>query len=211
MKNLPAVAILAILLTALVATAAEQPPAVNETFDVPLSKQWTKQVGSWKVEDGALKASQQAADEHVCAFRYRHPLQDADIQVDFKPAGARVFHVGFDPVPGELDKKGHLFAVVITNKKMIVQLNRDKKIENSKNEVLAAADIDLVQGKEYTLMLHLRGDQVEADLKPVDRREWVKVTARHPTFHVKKPGLVFRVGGDDGQQIQLDRVRVWDR
>jgi len=194
-----------------IAAADEKAPAVDETFDAPLSKEWTRQFGSWKVEEGVLKAAQQAADEHVCAFRYRHPLQDADIQVDFKAAGSRLFHVGFDPAPGELEKQGHLFAVVISGKKMFIQLNRDKRDENSKNEILASADIGLVDGKEYSLLLHLKGDQVEANLKPVDQREWVKVSARHPTLHVKKPGLVFRVGGKDGQQIQLDRVRVWDR
>lgn len=194
-----------------VCVAEEKPPTVDETFDAPLAKSWTKQVGSWKVEDGKLKASQQASDEHVCAFRYIHPLQDADIQVDFKAEGAKVFHVGFDPAAGELDKKGHLFAVVMTPKKMIVQLNRDKNVENSKNEELASTEIDLVAGKSYTLMLHMQGDQVEANLKPVDQQDWVKVTAKHPTLHVKKPGIVFRVGGKDGEEIHLDRVRVWGR
>lgn len=191
--------------------ADEKPPSVDESFDAPLAKTWTKQFGSWKVEDGALQASQQASDEHIAAFRYAHPLQNADIQVDFKAAGARAFHVGFDPAAGELDKKGHLFAVVMTPQKMIVQLNRDKNVETSKNEALASAEIDLVSGKTYTLMLHMQGDQVEANLKPIDQQDWVKLTAKHPTFHVKKPGIVFRVGGKDGEEIHLDRVRVWDR
>ena len=202
---------MALSFTALSVGAAKKPPAVDESFDTPLAKTWTKQFGSWKVEEGALKASQQAADKHISAFRYRRPLQDADIQVDFKAAGAKVFHVGFDPAQGELDKKGHLFAVVMTANKMIVQLNRDKNVEASRSEELAAAEIDLVPGKTYSLLLKLKGDQVEANLKPADQQDWVKVTAKHPTFHVKKPGIVFRVGGQDSGEIHLDRVRVWDR
>ena len=28
-------------------------------------------------------------------------------------------------------------------------------------------------------------------------------------FYVKKPGLVFRMGGKDGQEVAFDKVKVW--
>jgi hypothetical protein len=190
--------------------AAEPKSIVDETFDAPLSKKWTKQTGAWKVEEGVLKVSQVKADNHIAAFRLSQPVQDARIQVDFTLKGAKVVHLGFDPAKGELKKKGHLYSVVLTQKKMIVQLSRDKNIEDSKNENLATAEIDLQQGKAYSLIVEMKGDQVDVELKQGGTSQSVKTTARHPSIHVKKPGLVFRVGGADGEELHLDRVRVWN-
>ena len=201
---------LLVMTIAVPVSAEEKAPVVDETFDAPLSKKWTKQNGAWKVESGALKVSQQKVDNHIAAFRYKHELQDATIQVDFQMQGARIFHLGFDPVKGELKKKGHLYSVVLTNNKMIVQLSRDKNIETSKNENLSTAEIDLVEGKTYSLMLKMKGDQVDVSLMQKGSSQSVKATARHPSFHVKKPGLVFRVGGADDKTVHLERVRVWN-
>lgn len=209
MKSLFAFAFVATLLCGSL-TAAEPKPVVDETFDAPLSKKWTKQTGAWKVEEGVLKVSQLKADNHIAAFRLRQPIQDARIQVDFTLHGAKVVHLGFDPAKGELKKKGHLYSVVLTPKKMVVQLHRDKNIEESKNENLATAEIDLQQGKTYSLVLAMKGDQVDVELKQQGTSQSVKTSARHPSIHVKKPGLVFRVGGADDRELHLDRVRVWN-
>jgi len=192
------------------AFAADPMPIADETFDAPLSEKWSKQTGAWKVEKGVLKASQLKADNHIAAFRFAQPIQDARIEMDFTLQGAKIIHLGFDPAKGELNKKGHLYSVVLTGDKMIVQMSRDKNDENSKNENLATAEIDLQQGKKQTLVLVMKGDQVDVELKPAEGSQSVKVTARHPTLHVKKPGLVFRVGGEDGQELHLDRVRIWN-
>ena len=52
---------------------------------------------------------------------------------------------------------------------------------------------------------------VEAETRRVLKGESksVTLTAKHPTMHVKKPGLVFRVAGNDDQQLLLDRVQIW--
>ncbi|MDB4638074.1 MAG: hypothetical protein P8M30_09315 [Planctomycetaceae bacterium] len=209
MKSLFTFAFVATLLCSSV-IAAEPKPVVDETFDAPLSKKWTKQTGAWKVEEGVIKLSQLKADNHIAAFRLAQPIQDARIQVDFTLKGAKVVHLGFDPAKGELKKKGHLYSVVLTPKQMIVQLSRDKNVEESKNENLATAEIDLQQGKSYSLVLEMKGDHVDVELKQEGASQSIKATVRHPSIHVKKPGLVFRVGGADGQELHLDRVRVWN-
>jgi hypothetical protein len=38
-------------------------------------------------------------------------------------------------------------------------------------------------------------------------KEPLKATALD--FYVKKPGLVFRMGGKDGLEVLFDNVRVW--
>ena len=88
---------------------------LEEKFDAPsLPAGWTKNTGTLAVRDGTLHASELASDQHVGAFRKLMPLQDCVVQIDFKLEGANVFHLGFDPTPGQLKKQGHLFAVIIT-------------------------------------------------------------------------------------------------
>jgi hypothetical protein len=190
--------------------AADDKKVIEEKFDAPLSKTWTKQKGTWKVEDGKLKASQVAADEHIAAFRYMHPIQDAKITVKFRFAGAKVFHVGFDPAPGELDKQGHLFAFVLTPEKTMLQVNRDKSDPNSKNEILGTTEVSLQQGTDYVMTIVLKGNTAEMTLtgESPGRSLSAKISATHPSFHVKKPGIVFRVGGKDDAEIQIDSVTI---
>src|SRR5205823_2816061 len=74
---------------------------LEEKFDdgtVPAG--WNKNTGKISVADGALHASQLASDNHIGAFRKLIPLQDCAVQLDFKFAGATMFHLGFDPAPG---------------------------------------------------------------------------------------------------------------
>ena len=49
---------------------------------------------------------------------------------------------------------------------------------------------------------------IPARLVRVDGKEPLRAKAKD--FHVKKPGLVFRVGGKDGQGVLIDNVKVWE-
>lgn len=192
--------------------APETKPAVDESFDGELSKNWTKNFGVWKVEGGSLHLSQLASDGHVAAFRYRHSLTDGKLVVEYRAEGAKVFHVGFDPFPGELKKKGHLFSVILTPTQMQLKLHKDKADVNSKDQVLARAGIPaLTAGQTYSLQLILDGPAVRATLTGSKGDRIATVEARHESFGVKKPGLVFRVGGSDGKELVLDRVRFWPK
>ncbi len=177
----------------------------EENFEAAgLPTGWLKNTGALSVAGGALHASQLANDNHLGAFRKALPLQDCAIQLDLKFAGATTFHLGFDPAPGELKKKGHLCSLAITPTGWTITEHNDKADPNSKAVPRAKAATKFAAGEWFTLLLEVKGDVVRAK---VDGKEALQATAKD--FHVKKPGLVFRVGGKDGQEVLVDNVKVW--
>ncbi|MFN0080391.1 MAG: hypothetical protein ACKVY0_28315 [Prosthecobacter sp.] len=207
------VRVLLFLAAASFASAADVTPQLgtlgekllDETFsstDVP--KGWNANTGTLRVADGALLAAEKSSDMHIGAFRYRLPLQDCAVQIDFKLGDARVINLGFDPAPGELKKKGHLFSVVISKTGWSLIEHNDKANPESKTKTHAKAVTEFDPATTYTLLLECKGDHVVAQ---ITGKEPLKASA--PDFHVKKPGLVFRMGGKDGQEVAFDNVRVW--
>lgn len=178
---------------------------LEETFSSPeLPKGWNANTGTLRVVDGALLAAEKSSDKHIGAFRHPLPLQDCAVQIDFKLGGARVINLGFDPAAGELKKKGHLLSVVISKGGWSIIEHNDKANPESKTKTHAKAATPFDPATTYTLLLECKGDNVVAQ---VNGKEPLKASA--PDFHVKKPGLVFRVGGPDAQEVAFDNVKVW--
>ncbi|MBI5768378.1 MAG: hypothetical protein HZA93_11330 [Verrucomicrobia bacterium] len=179
---------------------------VEENFDAAkLPPNWTRNTGTLSVADGVLHAAELKADNHIGAFRRPVPIQDCAVQLDFRLEGARVFHVGFDPAPGELKKQGHLFALIITPTGWSINEQNNKADPASKPIVRAKATTAFARGQWHTLLLEMKGETVIAH---VDGRPPLKASA--PDFRVKKPGLVFRVGGPaPTDEVLIDNVKVW--
>lgn len=179
---------------------------LEEKFEsATLPAGWNKNTGELAVQSGALRARELAADKHLAAFRKPLPLQDCVIQLDVKLEGATTFHLGFDPAKGELKKKGHLFSLIITPTQVTVTEHVDKADPKSSNRIHARANASLPRNQWIPITLEVKGDDVVVhlpDLKPL--------RASVPTFHVKKPGLVFRVGGKGDHAASIDNVRVWE-
>ena len=179
---------------------------LEEKFDgAALPAGWNKNTGTLAVRAGVLHASELASDQHVGAFRKLVPLQDCAVQIDFKLEGANVFHLGFDPAPGQLKKKGHLFALIITPEGWQISEQPDKNDPKSKAVVHAKAATKFTRGEWFTLLLEVKGNNVVAQ---VAGKEPIRATAQD--FHVKKPGLVFRVGGKGQHEALVDNVKVWE-
>ena len=179
---------------------------LDESFSgAEVPKGWNANTGTLRVVDGALMAAEKSSDKHIGAFRYRLAVQDCAVQVDFKLGEARIFNLGFDPAPGELKMKGHLLSVVVTKTSWSIVEHNDKSDPTSKTKVLAKAAAKLESNTIYTLLLECKGDQVVAQ---ISGQEPLKAGA--PDFRVKKPGLVFRMGGKDGQEVAFDNVKVWE-
>lgn len=178
---------------------------LEETFsgsEVP--KGWNANTGTLRVADGVLLAAEKSSDMHIGAFRYRLPLHDCAIQIDFKLGDARIINLGFDPAPGELKKKGHLLSVTVAKTGWSIVEHNDKANPESKTKTHAKSETAFDPATTYTLLLECKGNNVVAQ---ITGKEPLKATASD--FHVKKPGLVFRMGGKDRQEVAFDNVRVW--
>lgn len=181
----------------------------EESFDgTELAQGWAAQFGDWKPVDGVLVAKQVAADNHAAAARRRLPMQDGIYEMRFRLTGeGQAFHFGFDPAPGELDKKGHLFSVIVTPKMAKLMKHVDKKRpQEDPNEDLAKAVADFSPGTWFSLTVEKKGNDVSAVLISEDGKSTSQLSASHPTFQVKTPTLVFRCVGDG---IEVDDIKVW--
>jgi hypothetical protein len=167
-------------------------------------KSWSINTGKATVSENSLLVSQKSSDMHIGAMRYRLELKDAIIALTFRFEGATVLNLGFDPAPGELKKTGHLYSVAISPNKWQIVEHNDKADPKSKTIPRAAADAKFEQGKTYTLLLEAKGDQAIAQIAG-----FAPLKAQSKDFAVKKPGLVFRFGGKDDQNVRILDVLVW--
>ncbi|MCX7012054.1 MAG: hypothetical protein NTW86_05725 [Candidatus Sumerlaeota bacterium] len=179
---------------------------LEEEFDGDtLPKGWNLTSGGLRVADGALHASQTGESGRLGLFNCDLPMQDAAIQIDFKFDGARGINVSVNPSPGELNKKGHLFSVMIAPAMWNITEHNNKADRNSRSEALASAPEQFEQGHWYTLLVEFKGEEVVAQVqgkKPL--------RAASQEFRVKKPGIEFRVAGKDAGEVLLDHLRVWE-
>ena len=200
--------------SALPLTAADIEPTLGkngallleETFDGDaLPKGWTGKTGGLSVSGGVLHAGQKKEDSRLGLFSRELPMQDAAIRIDFKFAGARGINISCNPSPGELAKHGHLFSVMITNRMWNITEHNDKSDRNSVSKALVSAMERFEPGKWYSLLVEMKGDEVVAT---VEGKKPLRATSKD--FHVKKPGIEFRVSGRDGEEVLFDNLRVWE-
>ncbi|WP_145385544.1 hypothetical protein [Stieleria neptunia] len=177
---------------------------VDQSFDGPLGDRWHINTGAWKVVDGVLQGNEVSADKHAAAARYTVQTDNAVYQLRFKLSdGTKAFHFGFDPAKGELDKKGHLFSVIVTPTGWRIMKHVDKnRRQEDPNEVLASSDAAVQADQWHELRLTTWGPYVTATL------DQTQLKTTHPTFGVKKPTLVFRCAGEG---VQIDDVKVWNQ
>jgi hypothetical protein len=179
---------------------------LEETFDgETLSDGWTGKTGGLRVAEGVLHASMKSADGRLGLFNRVQPMQDAAVQVDFKFAGARGINISCNPSPGEVNKRGHLFSVMITERMWNITEHNDKSDPTSRSRATASAAERFQSGKWYTLLVENKGDEVVAR---VAGKEPLRASSKD--FSAKKPGIEFRVSGRDGGEALFDNLRVWE-
>jgi hypothetical protein len=179
---------------------------MEETFDgASLPKGWASKAGDLHVAGGVLHASQTREGGRLGLFNCELPMQDAAIQLDFKFDGARGINVSVNPSAGELRKKGHLYSIMITRSMWNITEHNDKSNRSSQSKALASASATFEQGKWYTLLVENKGEQVVAQIagQPTLR-------AASKDFAVKKPGIEFRISGQDKDEVTFDNLRVWE-
>lgn len=179
---------------------------LSENFDEPeVPRGWRASTGTQRMFNGRLMAAQRESEKHIGAFRHHMDLQDCAVQVDFQLGEARIINLGFDPAAGELKKRGHLLSVVVTKAGWSIVEHNNKADPKSKTKTLAEAKTTFDPTQSYTLLLECKGNDVAAQIAGKET-----LRASSPDFHVKKPGLVFRMGGADGKEAAFDNVKVWE-
>ena len=177
---------------------------LEDSFErAELGDRWSVNTGSWEIVEGVLQAKEIPADEHSAAARLKVETTDAVYELRFRFIGeeGKAFHFGFDPAPGELDKKGHLFSVMITPASWKVMKHVDKaKPKEDPNETIAEAPRTFAVNQWYTLKVTTTGTEVTATIDGED-----ELYGSHASFGVKKPTLVFRCVGDG---VEIDDVKV---
>lgn len=188
--------------------AAERPAnsdvALEDAFDrQELGEGWNSTTGQWKVVDGVLRGAEIAAEKHAAVTRRVVETKNAVYELRFRFVDkGKAFHLGFDPARGELNKKGHLFSVIITptSWKVLKHVDKNRRTEDP-NETLAEQKTEFTHGEWYTLRVTTWQQYVTAR---INGKELLKCS--HPTFGVKKPTLVFRCLGDG---VEIDDIHVW--
>jgi len=183
---------------------------LEETFDAPaLVKGWLVQYGEWKPVDGVLRGRELPEDKHAAAARRLLHMEDGVFALRFRLTGpaAKGFHFGFDPAPGQLKKRGHLFSIIVTpdGAKLMKHVNKDNPKEDP-NEILSESQTAVTPGVWHTLRVQKAGNRVEARIEADTGGSQMALAASHPTFHVKTPTLVFRCLGNG---VEVDDIRVW--
>ncbi len=179
---------------------------LSEKFDgKEPGKNWKTNTGKMVLQDGSLRISELAADKHVGAFRYALPMQDMLVSLDFQFDGARTFHLGFDPAPGQLSKKGHLYNVVISPSRWSLVEANDKAQSDSKPKAHAQESISLQPKKWYTLTLENKGEEVLVTIKDIGT-----LRVKASDFKVKKPAIILRAAGEDSSAVLIDNLSVYE-
>src|SRR4030095_9289807 len=170
---------------------------LEEKFDAnSLPKGWAIKNGKVRVAEGALKASQDKEAGRLCLFNCEQPMQEAAVTIDFKFDGGRGINISANPSPGELNKHGHLYSVMITPAMWNITEHNDKADRNSRSKALASAQVRFEQGRWYTLLIENKGSEVVAR---IDGKEPLR--AASPDFSAKKPGIEFRAIGPTGEEV----------
>lgn len=169
-------------------------------FDESRPDNWGVNFGHWEAENGHLVCRELPKDKHAAASRWKIPLTDGTISLNLKLADAKQFHIGFDPAPGTLKKKGHLYSLIVSRQKAMIKRHRDKADQSSADSVLATAEFKPGLDNWVEIELVTVGNTVRARVGDV-----AQLSASDPTFHVAKPAVVFRVAGGEAQ---IDNVKV---
>lgn len=167
----------------------------NFSADTPLKSPWTMPKGKWEVKDGALVGSEIKADNHAAVLHYNKKNHNLIVQFDYEMKGAQFLHLSFNHA------KGHLWRLMITDKEIRLQKDKDKKNPNSKAEVVAKTNFTSKPGERHTVTVEIVGPQIVAH---VDDK--ITLKASNSVFDTEKPNIRFIVRGES---VLIDNFIAW--
>jgi len=163
--------------------------------DGSLKSPWTMPKGKWEVKDGTLWAAEVKADKHAAVLHYNKKSHNLIVQFDYELNGAQFLHLSFNHA------KGHLWRLMITDKEIRLQKDKNKKDPSSKTEVAAKASFVSKPGERHTVTVEIVGPQIVARID-----DKVTLKASNPAFDTEKPHIRFIVRGES---VLIDNVKAW--
>lgn len=176
-------ALAASLFLALHPLAAADPASKADFSTVTLPESWKGLKGDWKVVDGALRGAELESDKHAAVFTIPDPHRDSTISFRFRLDGAKGFHLSYNHA------KGHLFRVAVAGDTVTLTMDKDKKVPDSKAELLGKETLTLKPGEWVAMTCSVTGDTVKVTCGPV------VLSGTHPDLAKEKTGYRFVVQG----------------
>lgn len=161
----------------------------------PLKAPWTMPKGKWEAKDGVLVGAEIKADKHAAVLHYDKKIHNLIVQFDYELKGAQFLHLSFNHA------KGHLWRLMITDKEIRLQKDKNKKDPTSKAEVAAKANFSSKPGERHTVTVEIVGEQIVARVG-----DNITLKAANPAFDTEKPNIRFIVRGDSAL---IDNVKAW--
>jgi hypothetical protein len=172
-------------------------PLLSDDFSTegPLHAPWTMPKGKWEVKDGALWGSELKTDKHAAVLHYNKKNYNLIMEFDYELHGAKFLHLSFNHA------KGHLWRLMISEKEVRLQKDKNKKDPNSKAEVAAKASFASKAGERHHVTVEIVGPQI---VVRVDDK--ITLKASNPALDTQKPNIRFIVRGES---VRLDNVKAW--
>ncbi len=167
--------------------------------DGTLKAPWTMPKGKWEVKDGVLMGSEVKADKHAAVLHYNKKVHNLIVEFDYELKGAQFLHLSFNHA------KGHLWRLMITDKEIRLQKDKDKKNPNSKAEVAAKASFTTKPGERHSVTVEIVGPQIVAQITGSGNNK-ITLKASNPAFDTEKPNIRFIVRGES---VLIDNVKAW--
>lgn len=171
---------------------------MSDDFSSPkgLVNPWLMPKGKWEVKDGVLRGSEVKADKHAAVLHYQKKNHNLIVQFDFELQGAQFLHLSFNHA------KGHLWRLVITEKGMRLQKDKDKKDLKSKSEFVGESIFAIKQGERHAVTVEIVGSQIAVQMD-----DNIILKASNPKFDTEKPNIRFIVRGES---VLIDNVKAWE-
>jgi hypothetical protein len=156
---------------------------LEEQFDSPLSKEWSRGLGTWEAKDGVLRGFESGPRRHGPVTVRNLALRDAVLECEFRLEGKATFA---GVIFNGSQERGHIVHVVMGKDQLRIIAN-PKKGENLE---LIKEPFTLEAGAWHHVKIEIKGPVITVNLNG-------KVfTAEAPAIAEEK--LTFGLGGDSG-------------
>ncbi|NOZ21331.1 MAG: hypothetical protein GXP25_09610 [Planctomycetes bacterium] len=166
-----------------------------------IPEQWKALIGKWEIEDGALKGTEQAADDHGAVSRIEIDCTDVIVQFSFMLKGARGTSLSFN------NKDGHVCRASFNPGGFSVSKDRPRKDSEEKGERIDTVKFEFKEGRWYDVCVEILEKGMVASIGG-DKKMMFVAFGENDGVGKPKTNFGFTVGGVD-QSVYFDNVRVW--